>query len=1189
MKIPSIPHKKPRRGFALVVTMSLMALLLVLSVGLLSLSSVSLRTSAAGNADRIAQANARLGLLMAIGELQKYVGKDQRITATADIAGDATGERLGDGTNPPQQTANSLNGISKGLSAIQPGTRRWTGVWENSLLESGTGGDPSTKIFTETPSPVLVQWLVSGNEGGSSPKFTPAREEMGVGSDGRASEPDEAVVLVGEHSVGSPDSDSLPNYVVAPLVTIKGENANGKYAWWVGDEGVKARLNTNGSYQSGDLATSANMSAQRRAWETVDGFDQYPMPGADTDLKGLVTLGQGNLLIKSSGGSSATPIEKAYHAATTDSMGVLSDTLNGGLRLDLSTMLQNLPSSPVAGVANSPASGAPIIPRGFDFSPIQGPTWNRLEDFAELSEKASGGSLNVEKLPGGAVIAPVITDLRIVLGANIRSQSGTFYVDATGKIAITILNPYPYALRWSAPLKIRFSNPDTFRGTQYRTTSIQGATTDARYPRYIGGSTTDPAVMTNTIFEIPAGSLPAGEAVCYTNGSRVNKRDISTTLATAPLQKATNNNIIELGSSVFLQNTSRPVSGNDPINLVVLEEQNTAPLDLQMTIGSTNTVLRNINRLELDNAYALDTNRSYDVRIPKSVLTGPSAANIIDKPFPLMAYCFTLSQPGFPEMTNFVEPGYFGVRGSTLRTFADFNLQAVNYRKSIASYNPPPFFLNIPSRTRYPTPRPPTPVAAGRSSYQPPLDFSADISEPKWGRTIKSAGQNKTVLFGIPETLSSLAQFQHADLTGDDQYASVASQPGNAVGNSYATPFVRRMQTMTARQDFRLVSDTSAAVGTAADYFDISYLLNAALWDTYFLSTISQSGQPLNRQMVDINPEASPTVLQDGRTAATRLMVEGAFNVNSTEKDAWKALLGGSKYLRHQADGSGQNSGAFFPRSLEQPNGSLQQPTGSLDDSFSGYRRLTDDQLDTLAEEITKQVRLRGPFVSLSHFINRGIAPINPHRELTRSGALQSAIDNSGTSGGVAININPASTVSGFSEIRSTAALAEDRVQLRNATAAVGMADFPGGRGNSVSGLYPRTSEELNPATIASILADLEMMNNPTYRSEQGSRSTGIPGWLTQADVLQVIGPAITARSDTFKVRAYGEATDAQGKVIAKAWCEAIVQRTPSYVDPSDNDTERDTATSKQLSAINEKFGRQMKMVSFRWLSPYEI
>lgn len=55
-----------------------------------------------------------------------------------------------------------------------------------------------------------------------------------------------------------------------------------------------------------------------------------------------------------------------------------------------------------------------------------------------------------------------------------------------------------------------------------------------------------------------------------------------------------------------------------------------------------------------------------------------------------------------------------------------------------------------------------------------------------------------------------------------------------------------------------------------------------------------------------------------------------------------------------------------------------------------------------------------------------------------------------------------------------------------------------------------------------------------------------------EIDVLQVIGPVISARSDTFRIRSYGEAIDPAGKTVASAWCEAIVQRTPEYVDAAD-------------------------------------
>lgn len=78
--------EKPRKscrsqGFALVVTLSLMILLTIIAVDSISLSAISLRSSANGEAQARATANARMAVIMAIGELQKEAGDDRRITA----------------------------------------------------------------------------------------------------------------------------------------------------------------------------------------------------------------------------------------------------------------------------------------------------------------------------------------------------------------------------------------------------------------------------------------------------------------------------------------------------------------------------------------------------------------------------------------------------------------------------------------------------------------------------------------------------------------------------------------------------------------------------------------------------------------------------------------------------------------------------------------------------------------------------------------------------------------------------------------------------------------------------------------------------------------------------------------------------------------------------------------------------
>ncbi|OYV04751.1 MAG: hypothetical protein CFE26_15215 [Verrucomicrobiales bacterium VVV1] len=83
---------------------------------------------------------------------------------------------------------------------------------------------------------------------------------------------------------------------------------------------------------------------------------------------------------------------------------------------------------------------------------------------------------------------------------------------------------------------------------------------------------------------------------------------------------------------------------------------------------------------------------------------------------------------------------------------------------------------------------------------------------------------------------------------------------------------------------------------------------------------------------------------------------------------------------------------------------------------------------------------------------------------------------------------------------------------------------------------------------------------------------------------MTAFGSQITVRGDTFIIRTYGDSRDGSDKIQARAWCEAVVQRTPEYVDPS-NPPE----AAASLTPVNTTFGRKFSIVSFRWLSQTEI
>ncbi|MCX8237536.1 MAG: hypothetical protein OSB05_01845 [Akkermansiaceae bacterium] len=92
----------------------------------------------------------------------------------------------------------------------------------------------------------------------------------------------------------------------------------------------------------------------------------------------------------------------------------------------------------------------------------------------------------------------------------------------------------------------------------------------------------------------------------------------------------------------------------------------------------------------------------------------------------------------------------------------------------------------------------------------------------------------------------------------------------------------------------------------------------------------------------------------------------------------------------------------------------------------------------------------------------------------------------------------------------------------------------------------------------------------------------GAATYLTQAGVLQTIGPGISVRADTCAIRAYSEAMS-EGKVKTRVWCEVIVQRLPDPIRPDSSGINPDRES--EFSG----FGRRFKIKSFRWLNTDEV
>ena len=283
---------------------------------------------------------------------------------------------------------------------------------------------------------------------------------------------------------------------------------------------------------------------------------------------------------------------------------------------------------------------------------------------------------------------------------------------------------------------------------------------------------------------------------------------------------------------------------------------------------------------------------------------------------------------------------------------------------------------------------------------------------------------------------------------------------------------------------------------------------------------------------------ATPVKVNDPVSTSEALHVRGGFNINSTRKEAWKAILAGANTLNIDPADQGNSSSLQSP--ISRSSFPAQASGNSYAERLNGFRELSDAELDNLAGNIVQEIKTRGPFLSLGDFVNRRIETGNTTTGLY--GTLEAAIQASG------INDTKITTASGpFNEYTT-----DDQPKW---------VTQPAGYINEIF---------------------------------EGPRGEGISQWITQADLLQRIAPVINARSDTFTIRAYGESIDPISRQpISTATCEATVQRIYDYTDDTGNTPEQaatvfnnasENFEAGNLTALNQQFGRRYKILSIKWL-----
>ena len=419
---------------------------------------------------------------------------------------------------------------------------------------------------------------------------------------------------------------------------------------------------------------------------------------------------------------------------------------------------------------------------------------------------------------------------------------------------------------------------------------------------------------------------------------------------------------------------------------------------------------------------------------------------------------------------------------------------------------------------------------------------------------------------------------------GADPLLGVQNQsgvPGVGIGNAFAHPCLPPDKVCCLHTPQQAEGAPVQEPRLQDEFYDHALLINDALWDRWFCSSISdmpgddgrhvipakytleqflkgRGSLPVSRYVRSATAYDSKAALKrimdgDGwKIIAAHLMVNGGFNVNSTSVAAWNAVLQGlasrllvtgeggrmrmvepgkktadvafSRFMLSTTDKSIDSVGRYSPM---QGSDAFRSGAAYGTAAWSEVRLLKPADITRLAEEMVRQVRARGPFLNMSDFINRRLDEKGGEHAL--KGALQAAIDRT--------DINR-----DFREVQVTP------------------------------------------------------QKGSLYRfpdAEKGDLHAAAPGYLIQSDVLASLGNILTVRDDTFTVRAYGCVRNDEGAILSQCWCEAVVQRSIDYVDPSDapqsGEFSSDLNQPSRLSHLNQVFGRRFVVTSFKWLDHWDL
>ncbi len=1236
LKVHEIGHVRDKNGFALVATLSLMVLIVLLLVATISLTSVSLRSSAQNEPVIEARANARLAMMLALGELQKEMGPDMRISAESAILD----------SNEDTEIIDDV-AQSHWLASYDS----W-GNWLNA--EYTLPGDSSPLTIQDTydkgRSSMFRRWLLSLPEG-EEENFDAPKSLSGL-DQGRL------VVMIGKGSTGidlqnTQPGDEVDKVTKAYLLDV---GKNGRNAWWIGPENHRAKVTL--ADQSRNLSVTEWESSHGNTAEVgvgaVEGFKFLDSSaGTAEKLVSLQTLGPA--------GATQDDMQKHFFDLTSRGKGVVTSVRSGHLKKDLSLLFEQPNSSlpapykfntndirePSIRPMSPELANRPVMPKrqfaswtnmrhfyrmyrsGSDATPTEQGTTGTLDWIGSKpsADYASSSSLKITNPPWNGSNhywrTPVLAKLTLIYSLVAKEtppNSGKYeclqyyspvftywnpyntpLVVPSGKISISCkgyrmwptntkfylngiyktMNGYYEAKNFNGTLSSGGSGDIVFQPGELKVFSMKETIDSSTGPRIttelvpgfdpnvvigderkwkVGSSTTfSQSQNPGAAYEFSSAQWGGGVNVGNTPGAMFIESRISGGSGELPL---TYSNDWFQRSPHSPDQTDTPITPPGPSNLAKWSYDGNPKI-----VAYAQMAIKGLFEYDYPSInWSQDWRSRNWIHAPPYYFGSGMYMSLDDT----IAHTQRLD---CPYIVNFGPTTTFGVS----KIIGQVGDKAFLGREE-----------QVTSAAMLELPTAPISSLAGFSNMRiNPGWLRADQLSPNFVRGFSGNG-------------SSVAKSSlYAAESKRVAYQSGVTGPG--VGNSFMHPMLPRddvyrfIDNSTSRDviDRRNPSVTEEVKTNAyCDYWDHVFLLNDTLWDDYFLSSLADQkrgsngpgsslddnlellvndGQLANSRYVHNDTSQTSADVKselqgaDGYLkAAKHLMVDGMFNVNSTSVDAWYALFAGIREREAvYRDENGNLNKIDVPadkrivltrfntevsdKEMDNATSGVTMPDGSK--GWSGVRFLDDDQLRKLAEECVKQVKLRGPFLNFSEFVNRRLS----NDKLGILGALQSAIDYDDEA--------PDSQSINY-RYKNSPVLMISKSEL------------------GVAASDPDVSKRFS-----------------TPEAAVGSRLAGIPGYVIQSDLLKPIANTLSVRDDTFRIRAYGESLDSEGNVVARAWCEAIVQRLPEYCDNADA---ADTpvremganggfVASDKLNLLNQRFGRRFVIESFRWLSQEEV